>query len=38
MTFGQLMDRNMKNMLFLKNQTQNAIEILFPDRFFKNQN
>ena len=35
--FGQLMGHNMRN-IFLKNRTQNVMEILFPDSFLKNQN
>ena len=31
MKFGQLLEHNRK--IFLKNHTQNAIEILFPDPF-----
>ena len=36
--FGQLIERNTRNIFFLKNHTQNAMEILFPDPFLKNQN
>ena len=38
MKFGQLIKYNMKNILFLKNHTQNVVEKLFPDPFLKNQN
>ena len=38
MIFGQLIERNMRNIFFLKNHTQNAMEILFPGPFLKNQN
>ena len=37
MMFGQLIDHKMGN-IFLQNHTQNAMEILFPDPFLKNQN
>ena len=37
MKFGQLIEYNMKK-IFWKNHTQNAVEILFPDSFLKNQN
>ena len=37
MKFGQLIDRNMRN-IFLEKSYKNAIEILFPDPFLKNQN
>ena len=33
--FGQLIEYNMKN-ICLKNLTQNVVEKLFPDPFFKN--
>ena len=36
MKFGQLLEYNMKN-IFLKNNTQNALEKLFPDPFLKMQ-
>ena len=35
--FGQLIEHNKKH-FFLKNHTQNVMEILFPDPFLKNQN
>ena len=38
MIFGQLIVCIMGNNFFLKNQTQNAIEIMFTDPFLKNQN
>ena len=38
MIFGQLIEKNMGKFFFKKSHTQNAIEILFPDRFLKNQN
>ena len=34
---GSLIEYNMRNVL-LKNHAQNAVEILFPDHFLKNQN
>ena len=37
MRFGQIIGRKMKY-FFLKNHTQNTMEILFPDPFLKNQN
>ena len=37
MKFGQLIEHNTSG-IFLKNQAQNAMEILFPDPFLKNQN
>ena len=37
MIFGQLIECNMRN-IFLKNHTQNAMKILFPDLSLKNQN
>ena len=37
MKFGQLMKCNLNN-IFLKNQSQNVVEKLFPDPFLKNQN
>ena len=36
--FGQLIERNMRNIFFLKNHAQYATEILFPDPFLKNWN
>ena len=38
MKFGQLIEYNMKSISFLKNHTQTAVEILFPDPFLKHQN
>ena len=38
MKFGQLMEYNMKSISFLKNHTQTAVEILFPNPFLKYQN
>ena len=35
MQFGQLLEYNMKTLL-LKNHTQNMVEKIFPDPFFKN--
>ena len=36
MKFGQLIEHNMRNcFFFLKNNTKNAMEILFPDPFLK---
>ena len=37
MIFGQLIESNMRNIFFLKYHTQNAMEILFPEPFLKNQ-
>ena len=37
MKFGQLIEYSMKK-FFWKNHTQNAVEILVPDSFLKNQN
>ena len=37
MKFGQLLEHNIRN-IFVKNYTQNAIEILFPVPFLKKQN
>ena len=37
MKFGQLIEYNMRN-VFLEKYTQNAVEILFPNHFLKNQN
>ena len=37
MKFGQLIDYNMRN-IFLKNDTQNMAEKVFPDSFLKSQN
>ena len=37
MKFGQLIDYNMRN-IFLKNDTQNMVEKVFPDSFLKSQN
>ena len=37
MIFGQLIKLIMRNVFFLKNHTQNAMEILFPDSFLKNK-
>ena len=37
MKFGQLIEYNMKT-FFLKNNTQNVVEKLFPDTFLKNEN
>ena len=34
MKFGQLIDYNMRN-IFLKNDTQNMVEKVFPDSFLK---
>ena len=36
--FGQLIERNMRNIFFLQNHTQIAMEILFPDPFLKYKN
>ena len=41
MIFGQLIERNVGNIfffLFLKNHAQDAMGILFPDSFLKNEN
>ena len=38
MKFGQLIEYNMKNIFFKKNNTQNVGKKLFPDPFLKNQN
>ena len=38
MKFGQLIEYNMKSISFLKNHTQTAVEILFPDPFLNHQN
>ena len=39
MIFSQLIERNMTwGMVVLKNHTQNAMEMLVPDRFLKSQN
>ena len=38
MIFGQLIERNMRNIYFLKNHKQNAMEILLPDPFLKIRN
>ena len=35
MKFGQSVEHNMRNIFFLKNHTQNAMETLFPDPFLK---
>ena len=37
MKFGQLIEYN-REILFLKNHTQNVVEKLFPGPFLKNQN
>ena len=36
MKFGQLIEYKMRN-IFLKNYTQNRVEVLFADPFLKNQ-
>ena len=36
MKFGQLLDNNMVK-VFLKNHTQNLVEQLFPESFWKSQ-
>ena len=36
MKLGELIEHNMRD-IFLGNYTQNAVEILFPDPFLKNQ-
>ena len=38
MAFDQLIEHNMKHFFFEKSHTQNAVELLFPDPFLKNQN
>ena len=38
MEFGQLIEYITWETFFLKNHTQNAVDILFPDRFLKNEN
>ena len=35
MVFGQLIERNMRNIFSKKTDTQNAMEILLPDPFLK---
>ena len=35
MKFGQLIEYNMTNIFFFKNDTQNVLEKLFPDLFLK---
>ena len=37
MKLGQLIEYNMRN-IFLKNDTLNVLEKVFPDSFLKNQN
>ena len=37
MKFGQLIEYNMRD-FFLKNDTQNVVEKVFPEPFLKNQN
>ena len=36
MNFDQLIERNMRNIFFLKNHTGNVAEKLVPDPFLKN--
>ena len=38
MKFGQLIEYNMRNIISLKNHTQNVVEKLVSDPFVKNQN
>ena len=38
MIFGELIELNKGNIIFLKNYAQNTIKILFPDSFLRNQN
>ena len=38
MKFGQLIEYNMRNIISLKNHTQNVVEKLVSDPFLKNQN
>ena len=38
MKSGQLIEHNMRKTFLLKNHKQNAVEILLPDTFLKNQN
>ena len=38
MMFGELIELNKRNIIFLKNHTQNTMKILFPDPFLRNQN
>ena len=38
MKFGQLIDYDVTNVFFLKNDTHNVVEKVFPDPFLKNQN
>ena len=37
MAFDQLIEHNLKHFFFEKSYTQNAMELLFPDPFLKNQ-
>ena len=38
MKCGQLIEYITWEKIFLKNHTQNAVDVLFPDRFLKNEN